>query len=59
MKLSCSGSESVCDMTSEKEKYPAAVKNPGQVAKGTGSSLLKKIFKFSLRILVSELISLF
>ena len=59
MKLSCSGSESVCGVTSEEEKYPAAVKNLGQVAKGTGSSLLKNIFKFSLRILISELISLF
>merc|ERR1712013_279219 len=35
------GSESVCDVTAEKEHYPPAVKNPAQVAKGSRRSFLR------------------
>merc|ERR1712013_840191 len=53
------GSESVCDVTAEKEHYPPAVKNPAQVAKGSRRSFLRQLFGFSLIILISELVSLF
>jgi len=54
-----SGSESMCDVTVETENDTTAVKNIGHVSKDTISIFFKQVLGFSLKILLSELISIF
>jgi len=54
-----SGSESMCDVTVETENDTTAVKNIGHVSKDTLSNFFKQVLGFSLRILMSELRSIF
>jgi len=54
-----SGSESMCDVTVETENDTTAVKNIGHVSKDTISNFFKQVLGFSLRILMSELRSIF
>lgn len=54
-----SGSESMCDVTVETENDTTAVKNIGHVSNDTISNFFKQVLGFSLRILMSELRSIF
>jgi len=54
-----SGSESMCDVTVETENDITAVKNIGHVLKDTTNDFLKQVLGFLLRILMSELRSIF
>jgi len=54
-----SGSESMCDVTVETENDTTAVKSIGHVSKDTLSNFFKQVLGFSLRILMSELRSIF
>ena len=49
----------MCDVTAEKENDSTAVKNIGHVSKDTRSNFFKQVLGFSLRILISELRSIF
>jgi len=54
-----SGSESMCDVTVEKENDTTAVKNIAHVSIDTRSNFFKQLLGLSIRILISELRSIF